>query len=532
MAQLTFDEEFDEAAVSFWNATYAPAGVWRDNYGFGGINDYTLPGESELYAGPYFDGHPGDFNDGNYLLANGVLSLTAHATANPEVTALGYAYDSGMITTRGLEPWLSGGPTAQFAQEYGYFEMKAQFPTDPGTWAAFWLLPSGGTSAGWNPGEADIAEAVGKEAGALWQATHGATEAGSYASGVNVADHQFHTFALDWTATTLTWYVDGVATRTEATPADMHQPYAIFADLALGGAWAGPIDLSPTGGSDALQIDSIKVWDSNPYAAPPPPPPASPPPPPPPPPTPMGADLSLSPPSLAQAEGSGGGVTWFVFTVTRTGDLTGPTTAQFAVTGSGGHPADAADFDGGLPSGTVFFGGGESVKQIWVPVLADSTPEADEGFTVTLSDPTGAVITGAAATGTILNDDAQPAAPPPPPAGETLIGTRGGDVLTGGAGADTILAAAGDDTITGGAGDDVLSGGKGADSFVFGPAFGRDAIVDFTPGGHAHDTLVFSAALGAPAASLTPAGEVISFADGDAVALLGVHTLSAAWVVA
>src|SRR5512143_310627 len=218
MANLTFSDDFN--SLNFWNAQYSPNGAWRDNYGFGGISNYTLGQESQLYTGPYFDGHAGDFNDGNYQLGNGVLSLVAHQTGNPEVLGMGYDYTSGLITTRGLEPWL-GGPTSQFSQEYGYFEMRADLSDAPGAWNAFWLLPAGGDSSGWNYAEVDIVEAVGRENGAVWQATHGVSDSGSYAPGVNVAGAGMHTFGFDWGPDTMTWYVDGVATRTEATPSDL-----------------------------------------------------------------------------------------------------------------------------------------------------------------------------------------------------------------------------------------------------------------------------------------------------------------------
>jgi hypothetical protein len=66
----------------------------------------------------------------------------------------------------------------------------------------------------------------------------------------------------------------------------------------------------------------------------------------------------------------------------------------------------AADFVGGmLPSGTVSFAAGETGKTVTVNVAGDTAMEADEGFTVTLSAPTGAALTGASAIGSILNDD-------------------------------------------------------------------------------------------------------------------------------
>ena len=97
----------------------------------------------------------------------------------------------------------------------------------------------------------------------------------------------------------------------------------------------------------------------------------------------------------------------FTFTVTRTGNTTAASTAAFVVGGSGSNPATAADFAGGiLPTGTVSFAAGETSKTITVNVAGDSTVEAGENFTVTLSNPSaGTTIGTATATATILNDD-------------------------------------------------------------------------------------------------------------------------------
>lgn len=109
------------------------------------------------------------------------------------------------------------------------------------------------------------------------------------------------------------------------------------------------------------------------------------------------------------------GVSYALFTVYRTGDLSGPSTVQWSTVGSGANAAAASDFPGGiLPSGIVYFGGGEAAKKIWVPVAGDRTPEADEGFTINLSNPTGAQVSIGAASRQINNDDGfyAPATPP------------------------------------------------------------------------------------------------------------------------
>ena len=92
-------------------------------------------------------------------------------------------------------------------------------------------------------------------------------------------------------------------------------------------------------------------------------------------------------------------------------------------------------------SGTVSFAAGESSKTITLNVAADTVAEFDEGFTLTLSNPSGlATITTATATGTIQNDDfttlaiAADYADRPEgdrgPTAFTYVVTRGGDLST------------------------------------------------------------------------------------------------------
>ncbi|PNK04704.1 Calx-beta domain-containing protein, partial [Cylindrospermopsis raciborskii] len=114
--------------------------------------------------------------------------------------------------------------------------------------------------------------------------------------------------------------------------------------------------------------------------------------------------LAIAPTNAIQTEGNIG-TKAFTFTVTRSGDTTSSSSANWAVTGSSTNQADVADFGGTLPTGTVNFTAGETSKTIIVDVLGDTTVEPDEGFTVTLSNPTNATITTATAVGTIQNDD-------------------------------------------------------------------------------------------------------------------------------
>jgi hypothetical protein len=102
------------------------------------------------------------------------------------------------------------------------------------------------------------------------------------------------------------------------------------------------------------------------------------------------------------------GTTPFTFTVTRVGYTAAAQTVAWAVTGTGtsASTADAADFVGNtLPKGTVGFAAGQTSAVVTVNVAADATPEPNENFSVTLSNPSGNATLGtASAAGTILSN--------------------------------------------------------------------------------------------------------------------------------
>ncbi len=148
--------------------------------------------------------------------------------------------------------------------------------------------------------------------------------------------------------------------------------------------WSGA-DNGGSGSRDEFGLDDISIEAT--FAPPPVP------------------EISITANDAVKNEGNAGN-TAFTFTATRSGDLSAASSADWAVTGSGGNPANATDFGGVLPSGTVNFAINESTKDITVNVSGDVDVESDEGFTVTISNPMNATIGTATADGSILNDDA------------------------------------------------------------------------------------------------------------------------------
>lgn len=222
---VTFDAEFSSGTLSA--STGGLATLWRTDYGWGGDPNApaarTLPqtGEKEIYVDPTMvstvTGSAVTINP--FSFRNKALTITAAPVPAGDQAALsGYRFSSGMLSTRD-----------SFTQTYGYFEAKLKLPAGGGAWPAFWLYS---VNAG---AEIDIMES---HAADTWTATTHSYATGSEVKGSSTIftpdlANTWHTFGLLWTATTITWYLDGVAVREIATPADMHGPMYMILDLAM-----------------------------------------------------------------------------------------------------------------------------------------------------------------------------------------------------------------------------------------------------------------------------------------------------------
>lgn len=90
-----------------------------------------------------------------------------------------------------------------------------------------------------------------------------------------------------------------------------------------------------------------------------------------------------------------------VFNVSLDSASDQPVTVHFAT--SNGTAKASKDYK--PASGQLTFNAGETIKSIRVPILGDTTPEPDETFTLSLSNPANASLGNSQATGTIVNDD-------------------------------------------------------------------------------------------------------------------------------
>lgn len=207
---------------------------------------------------PWFSHEGGCTNFGNreyewYLpsqvkLTHGVLDLVADQRRVEGRTKKGapksYVCSSGMVTTY---------PGFRF--EYGYVQIVARIPDTEGLWSGLWM---GAANFQWPP-EIDLIEYWGRRVNAAGVYFHpyGAPVLADYPRLRGVSEG-WHTYAVDWTPTRLTWFIDGRAIMTTSQDVP-HQRMYILADLAY--TSTSPVLIETGSGCHGiLAIKSIKVW--------------------------------------------------------------------------------------------------------------------------------------------------------------------------------------------------------------------------------------------------------------------------------
>ncbi len=245
-ARLLLDDEFNGSALDpkLWSTCYS----WAPHDG-GCSNNPSL--ELEWYT-PH-----------NVRLAGGLLQLVARRRQ----VVKSDPYTSGMIATGG---WLARNGTthpATFGFLYGYAEIRAKLPRGAGMWPAFWLVP---TDRSWPP-EIDIMEFQGVAPRIDFVTVHWRDAKGNLQQNGSAVDvHRdlsagFHTYAVDWEPSSITWYFDGRAIK-RFTDARWiaHTPMYPILNLAIGG-WL-PGQLAPVASSfpATFAVDYIRIWNRKP----------------------------------------------------------------------------------------------------------------------------------------------------------------------------------------------------------------------------------------------------------------------------
>ena len=247
-----------QKSVADPGTTYVPAGlklVWNDEFDVDGAPnpekwDYSIGGNGwgngELQN--YTNKRP------NSSISRGNLAITA-------------INNGGMWTSARLKTLYKADWT------YGYIEIRAKLPKGVGTWPAIWMMARGEVYGPWpRSGEIDIMEHVGFDQDNIHTSAHTLsyyhkinTQKTAAAMVKGVSDG-FHLYAIDWTADSIQWYVDGQPffkfdnehNTFAEWPFDI--PFYLIMNVAIGGSWGGQKGVDPKMKSATMLIDYVRVY--------------------------------------------------------------------------------------------------------------------------------------------------------------------------------------------------------------------------------------------------------------------------------
>ena len=135
--------------------------------------------------------------------------------------------------------------------KYGRIEARIKGPVGAGTWGAFWMLGADIDDRLWPwCGEIDVTELVGKSPNTAYGYLHGLLSGGFGGRGTTVDmpngfANDYHTYAVDWLAESIDWYVDGVLFGSQQKKDKdwvFDHEFYLVVNLAMGGNLGGPIE--------------------------------------------------------------------------------------------------------------------------------------------------------------------------------------------------------------------------------------------------------------------------------------------------
>jgi len=186
----------------------------------------------------------------NYKVENGVLKIWPMRDAN------------GKFFNRTFDT------DGRFSQTYGFFEIEAKLPYGKGPWPAFWLFnhintrrpeidvmeayPGGGPDSGWSSTSLHpTAYGI-----TVWQDAN--SMAGSAKIQTSDLSTAFHKYGVKWESRRMTFYFDGEKVYTLSV--SMNDPLYLALSLWFGSASGTPDTTTPTGSTNAYQINYVRAW--------------------------------------------------------------------------------------------------------------------------------------------------------------------------------------------------------------------------------------------------------------------------------
>ena len=222
--------------------------------------------DAGAYSLTFEDNFDGDLNRNvwNTNRTETAASSTNYATRDGTLKIWPERGGSGEFFDRTLDT------DGRFSQRYGYFEIDAKLPRGKGVWPAFWLF----NQIGERRPEIDILEAY-PGGDAPWAAPgpDGVPVATMYAPVVwNDAQNRagyakvetpnlsedFHRYGVKWEPNRVTFYFDG--REVYALDVAVSDPLYMIVDLWYGSASGEPDGTTPTGESNAFEVNYVKAW--------------------------------------------------------------------------------------------------------------------------------------------------------------------------------------------------------------------------------------------------------------------------------
>ncbi|WP_295808376.1 glycoside hydrolase family 16 protein [uncultured Nitratireductor sp.] len=203
--RLSFNEDFSSLDVSAWgpDTRWIAHTPWSGDFGGARFAD---PGERSPFR----------IEDGN-------LRIEAKRDAEGD-------WQSGLLAS--VDPKGDG-----FAQQYGYFEMRARLPEGPGVWPAFWLI---GKDRSKFTAEIDVIEFYGDKPDGYSSVVHVWHRDGRHYSRFNrnpvfkeASPGDFHTYGVKIDRDWIRFYFDRAFIWKTETQEEHRQPLYILLNLAL-----------------------------------------------------------------------------------------------------------------------------------------------------------------------------------------------------------------------------------------------------------------------------------------------------------
>lgn len=204
--------------------------VWQDEFTNGIGPDWVF--ETGTGSNGWGNNELQYYRSQNATVQNGQLVITARNESFG-----GRNYTSARLKTQGRKSW-----------KYGRIEARIAMPAFQGVWPAFWMLGDNIGTAGWPAcGEIDIMEHVNTEA-RTYGTIHWADNNNNYAQyGGNTAVGvtAFHNYSIEWTPSSIKWFVDGVQFHEASIlngvngTNEFHNNFFIILNMAIGGNWPG-----------------------------------------------------------------------------------------------------------------------------------------------------------------------------------------------------------------------------------------------------------------------------------------------------